>query len=458
MKNQRELVLIVPDEYNKYFSSNHSGKHKNNNNIKKKILPESMINFPQATNYQTYITKKSQHKITLNLRHFPIIDKRKNLFLEYDNINNTINNKSNSLEGFKPIEDNKLRNKLKLKKEKNPLSIKYLSLTEDNNKFDKYFFSLLNNNNNSNSIKNKILLMNNQYLFENDLTETKKEYNYIKKVFNKDKNQFKKYIEEDSSLVKDILANEILNGFSIFKTLKKNYNNNYTSSLYNREDKIKSLIITNYRYENESSINSSNYLKNEKEKEENILPNIKINDKEKEKQRHLIIHNVFFEWIIDKIIFKYQTNRKYLGYFSLYNKERYFSRNNIRQLLDEEIEYLNNNIFKTEVNNSNDLNLSYDFRVDIINKTNNIGGSVKKYYKSANQKKNLDKLRKKNNLYIDSNNKKNLKNKIFNTLVKKIIYKGRNDLLTTMSRENAISAVVNSLNSNNNLEAVILNL
>ena len=420
MKNQRELVLIVPDEYNKYFSAYRSLKHKNNNNFNKKTFQsfqESMTNGPQTTDYQTYITKKSQHSVTLNLRRFPIIDKKKNFFLEYDNINNTINNKSNSLEGFKPIEDNKLRNKFKHKNEKNPLSIKYLSLTEDNNKFDKYFFSLMNKKNTSNTIRNKIFFMNNRFLFENNITETKKEnnYNYIKKVFNKDKNLFKKYIEEDNPLAKDILTNEILNRVSKFKTPKKNHHNNYTNSLYNREDKIRSLIITNYRYENDNDINSSNYLKNEKEKEDSVLPNIKKekknNDKEKEKQRHLIIHNIFFEWIIDKIIFKFQTNRKYIGYFSLYNKERYFSRNNIKKLLNEEIDYLKQNIFKTEISNSNDFNSSYDFNADITNKINNIGGLIKQYSKSASQKKNLDKLRKKNNLDINTDNKENLKKK-----------------------------------------------
>ena len=468
MKTQRELVLIVPDEYNKYFSANRSVKHKNNNNINKKTFQENTTNAPQITDYQNSITKKSQNRITLNIRHFPIIGKKKNFFLDYDYINSTINNKSNSLEGFKPIEDNKLRNKFKHKKEKNPLSIKYLSLTEDNNKFDKYFFSLMNNKNISNIIKNKIFYMSNKYLFENNITETKKEYNYnyIKKVFNKDKNQFKKYIEEDSPFAKDILTNEILNRVTKFKTPRKNYNNNYTNSLYNRDDKIKSLIITNSRYENDININSSKNLKNEKEKEkdEYVLPNIKIekynNDKEKENQRHLIIHNVFFEWIIDKIILKYQTNRKYLGYFSLYNKDRYFSRNNIKRLLDDEIEYLKKNIFKTEVNNSTDLNLSYDFNADIINKINNIGGLIKKYSKSANQKKNLDKLRKNNNLYIDTDtdNKETLKKKIFNKLIKKIIYKGRNDLLdvkyTNKSNEykklDSLVSKINSINKNNN--------
>ena len=167
MKTQRELVLIVPDEYNKYFSAYRSVKHKNNNNFNKKTFQENMISVPQSTDYQTYITQKPLNRITLNLRPFPIIDKKKNSFLEYDNINSTINNKSNSLEGFKPIEDNKLRNKVKHKNDKNPLSIKYLSLTEDNNKFDKYFFSLMNNKKISNIIKNKIFFMNNKYLFEN---------------------------------------------------------------------------------------------------------------------------------------------------------------------------------------------------------------------------------------------------------------------------------------------------
>ena len=458
MKNQRELVLLVPDEYNKIFSAYRSANHKNNNNINKKTFQEKMTNVPEVTEYQTNINKKSLHRITLNLRRFPIIEKKKkNFFLEYDNLNDSINNKSNSLEGFKPIEDNKIRNKIKNKNENNPLSIKYLSLTEDNNKFDKYFFSLVNNKNISNIIKNKIFYMNNKYLFGNNITETKKEYNYsyIKKVFNKDKKQFKKYIEEFSPLAKDILTNEILNRVSKFKTPKKIHNNNYTNSLYNREDKIKTLIITNYRYENDFNTNASNYLKNEKEKEEYILPNIKIeknnNDKEKEKQRSLIIHNVFFEWIIDKIIFKYQTNRKYLGYFSLYSKERYFSRNNINKLLNEEIENLKTNIFKTEVNN---LNLSYDFNADIINKINNIGGLIKNYYKSASKKKNFDKLRKKNNLYIDTDadNKENLKKKIFNKLIKKIIYKGRNDLLDVKYINNSneykhLDSLISSINS-----------
>ena len=458
MKSQRELVLIVPDEYNKYFSAYRSVKHKNNNIINKKILPQNITNVVHATDYQTYINKKSKRRITLNLRHFQIIDKKKNFVLEYDSINNTINNKTNSLEGFKPIEDNKLRYKFKHKKEKNPLSIKYLSLTEDNKRFGKNFSPLMNNKNISNIIKNKIFFMDSKYLYENNITEKQKEYNYIKKVFNKDKNQFKKYIEDDIPLAKDILTNEILNRVSKFKTPKKNYNNYYTNSLYTREDKIKSLIITNYRYENDSNINSNSYLKTEKEEEEYILPQIKINknnndeEKEKEKQRHLIIHNVFFEWIIDKIIFKYQTNIKYLGYLSLYSKDRYFSRNNIKKLLDKEIEYLKKNIFKTEVNNSRDLNLSYDFNVDIINKINNIGSLDKKYSKSVSQKKNLDKLKKKNNLYIDSANSENLKKKIFNNLAKKIIYKGRNDILDIKYSNNSseykkLDSFVSKINS-----------
>ena len=225
MKNQRELVLLVPDEYDKIFSAYHSVNHKNNNIINKKTFQENMTNAPQATDYHANINKKPLHRITLNLRRFPIIEKKKNFFLEYDNINNTINNKSNSLEGFKPIEDNKLRNKYKHKKEKNPLSIKYLSLIEDNNKFGKYFSFLKNNKNISNIIKNKIYFMNKKYLLENNITESKKEYNYIKKVFNKDKTQFKKYIEEDRLLAKDILANEILDRVSKFKTPKKIYNN-----------------------------------------------------------------------------------------------------------------------------------------------------------------------------------------------------------------------------------------
>ena len=457
MKNQKELVLIVPDEYNKYFSAYHSLNHKHNNNINKKILKENMTNMPQITDYQSYINKKSNHRITLNLKHFPIIDKKKNFFLDSDSINNTINNKYNSLEGFKPIEDNKLRFKFKIKKEKNPLSIKYLSLTEDNNKFGKNFFSLMNNKNISNIINNKIFFMNNKYLFEKNLTETKKEYNYnyIKKIFNKDKNQFKKYIEEDNPLAKDILTKEIMKRVSKFKTPTKNYNY-YTNSLYSREDKIKSLIITNYRYENDSSINSSSYLNNEKEKEEYILPNIIIdknnNDKEKEKKRYLIIHNVFFEWIIDRIIFKYQTNRKFIGYFSLYSKDRYSSRNNIKKLLDEEIDYLKKNLFRTEVNDSNDLNLSYDFNADLINKINNKGVLVKKYSKSAFQTKKLDKLRKKNNFYIDSGNKENLKKNIMNKLVNKIIYKGRNDLIDVKYSNNSneykkLDSFVSKINS-----------
>ncbi len=38
MKTQRELVLIAPDEYNKYFSAYRSAKHKNTNIIKKKYF------------------------------------------------------------------------------------------------------------------------------------------------------------------------------------------------------------------------------------------------------------------------------------------------------------------------------------------------------------------------------------------------------------------------------------
>lgn len=88
-------------------------------------------------------------------------------------------------------------------------------------------------------------------------------------------------------------------------------------------------------------------------------------------------------------------------------------------------------------------------------KINNIGGLVKTYSKSAIQKKNLDKLRRKNNLYIDTevDNKESLKKKIFNKLVKKIIYKGRNDLLDVKYTHKSndykqLDSLVSNINSN----------
>ena len=149
MKKQQDLKLIIPDKYNEYYSMLHSKKSATNKRNRKTFILKE-INPPLSTEYETInLTKKSSIKrINIKKTFFniksplPIITKHGLLY----STNKLLTLNKKSLEGFKPIEDNKIRNKFKLKNGGSLLSIKYISLNEKKDQFDKYILSLLKKN------------------------------------------------------------------------------------------------------------------------------------------------------------------------------------------------------------------------------------------------------------------------------------------------------------------------
>ena len=204
--------------------------------------------------------------ISNKLLSLPIINK--NIFFSD---RSTFNSQKKSLEGFKPLEDIKTRNKIESNHSKNGLNIKYLSLNKDKSKdnilflvnkiktkerFINYRNRLINDDLFNESLKNKNLVLLNKYF-----TELKGN----KKIKN-DQKKFNNFSQTPKKL-KTIIINE------------PNFLCNTIDS-YSKKENIKNKISENNYY---------HPVKTEIDKKE------RINHK-------LIIHNIFFEWIVDNII------------------------------------------------------------------------------------------------------------------------------------------------------------
>ena len=125
MKKQPDLILLAPEKFNYNFSLFHSRKHIINKNLYRSIAGNII---PLSTEYgninlreTTPIKRISKKNIFSNKKSpLPIISKQ-GLFYDTNRLL-TINNKK-SYGGFKPIEDHKIRNKIKIKDINSPLSI-----------------------------------------------------------------------------------------------------------------------------------------------------------------------------------------------------------------------------------------------------------------------------------------------------------------------------------------------
>ena len=152
MKKQHDLILLAPEEFSNYYSLVPFKK----NSIYKanhKTISRKKINHPFSTEYEALNMRKITPIKRINIKKIfpqkifplPIISKNGLLY----NTNRLLTINKNSLEGYKPIEDNKIRNKFKAKNINNPLSIHYFSLKEKSNQFDQYVISLLKKNKNN---------------------------------------------------------------------------------------------------------------------------------------------------------------------------------------------------------------------------------------------------------------------------------------------------------------------
>ena len=187
----------------------------------------------------------------------------------------TVTNKK-SLEGFKPKEDKKERVKLELKNNNNAINIKYLSL-------------------NQKSSNDNILLL-------------------LKQI--KEKNKNKKYNEilpeelSNDSFIKNNLL--LLNKYYYkINDNKKEKNTQFKTNNFSQTPKKLNTIFINEPNISYNNINSIKNYTNNKNHENNYYPALKTenNKNEKNNNKKFIIHNIFFEWMMDKM------NQKYLNDF-----------------------------------------------------------------------------------------------------------------------------------------------
>ena len=274
-------------------------------------------------------------KININnkLLSLPIINK--NIFFSD---RSTFNSQKKSLEGFKPLEDIKTRNKIESKHNKNGLNIKYLSLNKDKSKdnillllnkiktkerFINYRNRLINDDLFNESFKNKNLVLLNKYCTE--LKENKK--------FKNDQKKFNNFSQTPKKL-KTIIINEPF----LCNTIDS----------YSKKENIKNKISENNYY---------HPVKTEIDKKEGI-------------NHKLIIHNIFFEWIVDNIISnnfykKEELNRSYD--LSTNNQNRKIKRGNIKKIKSADFSRKNNKIKNAFI---------FDYNYDNILKKNEIKNKI----------------------------------------------------------------------------------
>ena len=289
-----------------------------------------------------------------------------------------INTYKKSLEGFKPIEDIKTRTKLDTNNINKSLKIKYLSLNQNKSKDNILLLMDKKNNIKSRFIKYRNNLINDE-LFNG--TSKKRRLILLNKFFtelknNKLNNNKKKnfhIFSKTPKKIKQILINDILS----FNSLDSNFEN--------KNNKIINTENINY-------------------------PSVRTEIEKKERNNHkLIIHNIFFDWIMNNIITKNFDEKKELNrsYDLLINMEK----------SNKKIKRMNNKKIKSADFSRNDnLKIKEAFIFD--------KNDEEKYYKNKMKNKFFDIFRNfkfinKDNIdenYINVNTFQN----IFNIISKKV--------------------------------------
>ena len=252
MKKQPDLILLSSEDFSNNYSILKFRKLVNSHIHR---TTRNLINPPLSTEYKTINFRETSSNNKKNMKKsFPkkiiplsLISKHG---LLYDT-NRLLTLNKNSLEGFKPIEDNKIRNKLKIKNLKNSLCIQNLSLNERNDQFDKYLLSLLKKNKNL-IFQNKRYITNSDEYFTNDYIKKKLCVlnSQLDKTYEKHKKQFKKYYYRNNEYLKDVLTTEILNKtYRLKLTNNENYKRDKLFTLFSPKPKkisLKTSLIKDY--------------------------------------------------------------------------------------------------------------------------------------------------------------------------------------------------------------------
>ena len=297
------LISLSPSDYDELYYEYHKTRAKNSPKI---ILnPERYMNFerknssaPKNEIAQTegrkppkYLPKLNycfhSNQVTLeSLENFENLEEKKIIFPSHLMIPKKIENNS------------KVKNKPKLK----PLSIKKEILKEKNFKING---NIIKFNSNSKSNRSKKIIINLNMDKKKKANELRKKI--INKAYEKEKQEFKSYCVNNNEAVVNELVVEFFrrtnnNKMSLGergKVMTDMHEPKYNEQIYSRN-----LNRKNYKQIYKSSAILPNVNKNRKESEKSINTEI-INKKKKKENKELIVHNVFFEWIIDNVIERY---------------------------------------------------------------------------------------------------------------------------------------------------------
>ena len=400
-KNLRKIFSLNPiendDNFFGVYHGNNSSKKKLNFLLKKPLnLEINNVNPFTGASYKLDYTLEKYGKRHNFLPKIPKI----NLKFNQEQLPNIITNVSTSQNSFiyhKPIEDEKSKLRPKIKPISRKLTINNIIFTEDIAK---------KNNLSKSSSKSKLNII---YL-EKKKNVNDSNKNIINKIYEKEMNQFKLY----SKNMNEMIANQmVLEFFRRTKELRKLKPDDLMVNYIQSNDKKNNY---NYNYYNRR-ISTTDTNNNE------------INENINQKDTHnLIIHNVFFEWIISNVI------QKYINEINILNKNT--SIKNIRNLLMNEVRSLSQLFFYKK--NEKDIPRNMRIVRNIFAKYKKNNGNL-----SENRIKNID-----NDLQMDIK-KEEIKQKIMEKIIEKVVITKEQKNINNKNKLNKIK---------NNKSADVLNM
>ena len=379
--NFRRLISLIPSEnddnfYNVYRRNTPSRKRLNSLS-KKNSLNLDIQNVNPLLN-QISIEKKSPKKAYLKKASKMQIntEREQEQALPLIKIRHPTNN--NSYIFHKPIEDEKSKVRRKISPTGRQLSINKIIFKEDMSQKKK------DNLSNSSSKKTIILLDKKKHI--NNLQKK-----LIDKAYEKELKQFKIY----SQNMNEMIANQMV--FEFFrktKELQKLKSDDLMMNYIKDKNNVNSFSVNRKRREYSDEENNNKSYNNE-------------NDlfKEDKKNENLIVHNVFFEWIIANVI------KRYVNQINPLNRNA--SIKFIRNILVNEIRTLSKIFFykKKEIKEKDDSDIPRNMRI-----VRNLFGKYKVKQSDSNEKKKKDDIE-----ILIENKRAEIKDELIEKIIEKII-------------------------------------
>lgn len=270
--NLKRLISLIPIQnddrfYDIYHRNNNSSMKKKVNSILQKPLNLEINNFKPDNDYELDYTLE---KLKKRFNYLPKIPK---VSINFKNqrlppIMTSEPTSNNSFIYHKPIEDEKSKVRARIGHNKRQLTINNIIFKDD---------VVKNNNISKSSSKQNIIILGGK----NNINDLQK--NSIKKEYEKNLNQFKVY----SKNMNEMIANQMVLEF--FKKKKE-------SQVLKSGDLMINYIQSNDNIRNYAKRCNTSY---------NTSINVQDKDNEEINQKNepnLVIHNVFFEWIIANVI------------------------------------------------------------------------------------------------------------------------------------------------------------